>query len=71
MLRIEHIYEIQCNTISLPQIWFNAVAWAHQLGAFAYDLPEYDEQYHLHSMAVWGIIGVVLGWLVSLTSLKD
>ena len=40
------------------------MAWAHQLGAFAYDLPEYDEQYHLHSMAVWGIIGVVLGWLV-------
>ena len=51
------------------QGWFLLLAYAHQLGAFAYDLPKYNAQYHLESMLVWGIIGLVLGWLGFLTVL--
>ena len=51
------------------QGWFLLLAYAHQLGAFAYDLPKYNAQYHLESMMVWGIIGLVLGWLGFLTVL--
>lgn len=45
------------------------LAYAHQLGVFLYDFPKYSEQYHLESMLVWGIIGIVLGWLGFLTIL--
>mmetsp|Transcript_5522 Transcript_5522/g.8793 ORF Transcript_5522/g.8793 Transcript_5522/m.8793 type:complete len:387 (+) Transcript_5522:85-1245(+) len=45
------------------QMWFYMIAYAHQFGAFFYDLPEYEEKYHLQSMAFWGIMGIVLGWI--------
>lgn len=36
------------------QLWFLLIAYAHQFGAFLYDLPEYNEKYHLMSMLIWG-----------------
>jgi len=36
------------------QMWFLLLAYAHQFGAFLYDLPEYNEKYHLVSMLIWG-----------------
>jgi len=51
------------------QGWFLLLAYAHQFGAFLYDFPKYNEKYHLESMVVWGIIGLVLGWLGALTIL--
>lgn len=39
------------------------LAYAHQFGAFLYDFPSYNKQYHLESMLVWAVVGLVLGWL--------
>ena len=31
------------------QVWFYAIAYAHQFGAFFYALPEYENEYHLQA----------------------
>ena len=51
------------------QLWFYGLAYAHQMGVFLYDFPKYNKEYHLESMVVWAILGVILGWLGFLTIL--
>eukprot|EP00961_Rhodomonas_salina_P193724 2615576-Rhodomonas_salina.2 len=47
--------EEDCDEYS--QLWFFGLAYAHQFGSFFYDLPKYEEQYHLQSMMFWTILG--------------
>mmetsp|Transcript_43171 Transcript_43171/g.101928 ORF Transcript_43171/g.101928 Transcript_43171/m.101928 type:complete len:388 (-) Transcript_43171:109-1272(-) len=52
--------EEDCDEYS--QLWFFGLAYAHQFGSFFYDLPKYEEQYHLQSMMFWTILGLILFW---------
>lgn len=52
---------VNCDEYS--QVWFYAMAYAHQFGAFFYALPLYENEYHLQSMAFWVVLGMVLSWV--------
>jgi hypothetical protein len=52
---------VNCDEYS--QMWFYAMAYAHQFGAFFYALPEYENEYHLQAMGFWVVLGMVLSWI--------